>query len=192
VLRRALLLLLLPLILGACAVAGGGPSSSPSADSFSPIVDDTLLQQWSAWSVAPGRRSHCAHDPRSDLYFVAAPAAQGNTDWSCRVPTGASMVVVAASMAGVTLPMCSRDYSEEVGVDGSASLDGLPVALRWEGPVAGAAGAGARVAPERICALTGITVPLTAGHHTLITQYIVSGLIGTVTVDINGAAPGPA
>jgi hypothetical protein len=81
--------------------------------------------------------------------------------------------------------MCSYDYTERIGVDGSASLDGKPVALRWLGPVDGDASPGPRTLPERTCALTGITVPLTAGYHTLITQYILRGAMGTVTMDIN-------
>jgi len=81
--------------------------------------------------------------------------------------------------------MCSYDYAEKVGVDGSASLDGQPVALRWLGPVDADASPAPRTLPERTCALTGITVPLTAGYHTLITQYILRGTMGTVTVDIN-------
>lgn len=95
------------------------------------------------------------------------------------------MLVVAASMAGVTLPICSYEYTERVGVDGSASLDGLPVALRWLGPVDAEASPGPRTLPERTCALIGISVPLTVGYHTLITQYIISGTMGTVTMDIN-------
>lgn len=183
-LRRALLLLVAPLILGACGVSGG-PSAAPSAAPVPPIVDAPLLQHWARWSVAAGRRGHCWHDRESDLWFVAAPAGQTSANWGCTVPAGSSMLVVAVSMSGVTLPMCSLDYTEQVGVDGSASLDGRPVALRWLGPVDAQAGPGPRTLPDHTCALSGITIPLTAGYHTLITQYILSGLMGTVTMDIN-------
>ncbi|MEV6847815.1 hypothetical protein [Actinoplanes sp. NPDC051411] len=183
-LRRALLLLLLPLILGACGVAGR-PGASPSAAPVPPIVDAPLLQQWSAWSTTPRGGAHCSFDKQSDLWFVAAPSGQASANWGCNVPAGASLLVVAASMSGVTLPMCSRDYTEQVGVDGSASLDGQPVALRWLGPVDADASPGPRTLPERTCALTGITVPLTEGYHTLITQYILRGTMGTVTMDVN-------
>lgn len=183
-LRRALLLLLLPLILGACAVAAR-PEGSPSAVPVPPIVDAPLLEQWSSWSVAPHHGKHCWYDKRSDLWFVAAPAGQASANWGCNVPTGSSLLVVAASMAGVTLPMCSYDYTEHIGVDGSASLDGKPVALRWLGPVDADASPGPRTLPEQTCALTGITVPLTEGYHTLITQYILRGTMGTVTMDVN-------
>jgi hypothetical protein len=172
------------MILGACGVSIG-PATAPSAPPVPPIVDASLLQQWSTWSVAAGRRAHCWHDEKSDLWFVAAPSGQSVANWGCTVPAGSSLLVVAASMSGVTLPMCSRDYTEEVGVDGSASLDGRPVALRWLGPVDAEASPGPRTQPQRTCALTGITVPLSAGYHTLITQYILSGLMGTVTVDVN-------
>jgi hypothetical protein len=186
VLRRALLLLLLPLILGACAVAGR-PGATPSGAVVPPIVDAPLLQQWSTWSVAPRGGAHCSHDRKSGLWFVAPPSGQASANWGCNVPAGSSLLVVAASMSGVTLPMCSRDYTEQVGVDGSASLDGRPVALRWQGPVDSDAVPAPRTLPERTCALTGITVPLTAGYHTLITQYILRGTMGTVTMDINAS-----
>jgi hypothetical protein len=178
--------LLIPLILGACAVSAR-PAAAPSAVAVPPLVDVSQLQQWSSWSMTPtGHRGHCADGPDfgSGLWFLAAPSGQAAVDWSCTVPAGSSFLVVAASMAGVTQPMCAREYSEQVGIDGSASLDGLPVALRWLGPVAGLASPGPRTPPESTCALTGITVPMTTGHHTLITQYILSGLIGTATVDI--------
>jgi hypothetical protein len=184
VLRRALLLLLIPLILGACGVAGG-PAALPSAPPAPPLVDAPLLQQWSKWSVTPRGRAHCSHDRRSGLWFVAAPAGQTTASWSCTLPAGSSMLVVAASMSGVTLPICSYEYTERVGVDGSASLDGQPVALRWLGPVDAEPGTEPRTLPERACALIGISVPLTAGYHTLITQYILSGTMSTVTMDIN-------
>jgi hypothetical protein len=189
VLRRALFLLLVPLILGACAVSAA-PAGAPPAAPAPPLVDAPLLQQWSSWSMAPtAERGRCAPDPRfgSDLWFLAAPSGPAATTWSCTVPAGVSIVVVAASMSGVALPMCSREYSEQIGVDGSASLDGTPVALRWFGPVADLASPGPRTPPEHTCALTGITVPMSAGYHTLITQYILSGLIGTVTVTIKAS-----
>lgn len=144
----------------------------------------------------PAKRGRCAPDPRSGsgTWFLAAPAGPAAATWSCRVPAGVRILVVAARMSGVALPMCSREYSEQVGVDGSASLDGTPVALRWFGPVADLASSGPRTPAEHTCALTGLTVPMSAGYHTLITQDILSGLIGTVTVTIkaSGAAPGPA
>jgi hypothetical protein len=196
VLRRALFLLLVPLILGACGVSAG-PAEAPAAGPVPPLVDAPLLQQWSSWSMAPSaERGRCAADPRfgSDLWFLAAPSGQtaAHTEqttatWSCAVPAGVSILVVATSMSGATMPMCSRDYSEQVGVDGSASLDGTPVALRWLGPVTDLASPGPRTPPERTCALTGLTVPMSTGHHTLITQYILSGLIGTVTVEIDAS-----
>jgi len=176
--------LLIPLILGACGVAGR-PGASASAVPVPPIVDAPLLQQWSAWSVTPRGGAHCSYDKQSDLWFVAAPGGPASANWGCNVPAGASLLVVAASMAGVTLPMCSYDYTEHIGVDGSASLDGKPVALRWLGPVDAGASPGPRTLPEHTCALTGITVPLTEGYHTLITQYILRGTMGTVTMDIN-------
>jgi len=135
----------------------------------------------------PRGGAHCSYDKKSDLWFVAAPPGQSSANWGCNVPAGASLLVVAASMAGVTLPMCSYDYTEHIGVDGSASLDGKPVALRWLGPVDAEASPGPRTLPERTCALTGITVPLSAGYHTLITQYILRGAMGTVTMDINAS-----
>jgi hypothetical protein len=176
--------LLLPLILGACGVAAR-PGETPSAAPVPPIVDGSLLQQWSAWSVLPRGGAHCSHDRRTGLWFVAAPSGQTSADWGCNVPAGSSLLVVAASMSGVTLPMCSYDYAEKVGVDGSAGLDGQPVALRWQGPVEADSSPGPRTLPERTCALTGITVPLAKGYHTLITQYILRGTMGTVTMDIN-------
>jgi hypothetical protein len=184
VLRRALLVLLVPLILGACGVSSG-LAAAPSAPPVPPIVDAPLLQQWSLWSVAPGRRAHCWHDPKTDLWFVAAPAGQSLANWGCTVPTGSSLLVVAASMSGGSLPACSRDYTEQVSVDGSASLDGRPVALRWQSTADTDASPGTRPPAPPTCALTGITVPLTPGYHTLITQYIFSGLMGTVTMDVN-------
>jgi hypothetical protein len=178
--------LLIPLLLGACAVTDG-PAEGPSARPVPPLVDPSLLQHWSMWSVAPGRRAHCWHDRKSDLWFVAAPSGTATANWGCNVLSGSSLLVVAASMSGATLPMCSRDYTEQVGVDGSASLDGQPVALRWLGPVAGLTGPAPRTLPQQTCALTGITVPLSPGYHTLITQYILSGQMGTVTMDVNAS-----
>jgi hypothetical protein len=186
VLRRALLVLLIPLILGACGVAAR-PSAKSSAAPVPPIVEAPLLEQWSTWSVTPRRGAHCWHDKESGLWFVAAPSGPASANWGCNVPAGSSLLVVAASMSGVTLPMCSYDYAEEVGVDGSAGLDGRPVALRWLGPVDAAATPGLRTEPERTCALTGITVPLTKGYHTLITQYILRGTMVTVTMDVNAS-----
>lgn len=188
-LRRALLLLLVPLMLGACGVSAG-PAAVPAAALAPPLVDAPLLQQWSSWSmVPPAERGRCAPDPRfgTETWFLAAPSGATAATWSCSVPTGVSILVVAAWMSGVALPMCSREYSEQIGVDGSASLDGTPVALRWLGPVADLASPGPRTPAEHTCALTGITVPMTAGYHTLITQYILSGLIGTVTVTIKAS-----
>ena len=188
-LRRALFLLLVPLILGACGVSAGS-AAAPAAAPAPPLVDAPLLQQWSAWSRAPAsERGRCAPDPRfgTDTWFLAAPSGSTTANWSCDVPAGASILVVAAWMSGVALPMCSREYSEQVGVDGSASLDGTPVALRWFGPVADLASRGPRTPAEHTCALTGLTVPMSAGYHTLITQYILSGLIGTVTVTIKSS-----
>jgi hypothetical protein len=182
--------LLVPLILGACGVLSAGPAAVPATAPAPPLVDAPLLQQWSSWSMAPpAAHRRCAPDPRfgTDMWFLAAPSGQAAATWSCSVPTGASILVVAASMSGVALPACSREYSEQIGVDGSASLDGTPVALRWLGPVADLAIPGPRTPTEHTCALTGITVPMSTGYHTLITQDILSGLIGTVTVTIRAS-----
>jgi hypothetical protein len=186
VVRRALLVLLIPLILSACGVSAG-LAAAPSAVSVPPLVVSSQLQQWSSWSRTPAaRRVHCAEGPEfgSGVFFLAAPPGRNTANWSCTVPVGASILVVAASMSSVQLPTCSWDYGEQVGLDGSASLDGTPVALRWLGPVDGPRSPGPHRQPEHTCALTGLTVAMTKGYHTLIAQNILSGLIGTVTVDI--------
>ena len=177
------------MLVGACGVSAG-PAAAPSAAPVPPLVAASQLQQWSSWTMLPvAGRGHCADGPEfgSGLWFLAAPSGPTTAYWSCAVPAGASILVVAASLSGGTLPMCSREYSEQVGVDGSASLDGTPVALRWLGPVDAVEGSRPRTPPAHICALTGITVPMTSGHHTLIVQHIRSRLIGTATVDIDAS-----
>src|ERR1700761_6108610 len=109
--RRVLLVLLAPLLLAACGV----PVAAPAAGS---LVDSSQLQQWSSWSVtaaARGRPCQESNEFGSGLWFLAAPSGQTTANWRCSLPAGTSLLVVAASMAGVTLPLCSRDYSEQIG-----------------------------------------------------------------------------
>jgi hypothetical protein len=179
--------LLIPLLLAACGVSVES-AAAPAAAVARSLVDSSQLQQWSTWSMtSAARRRHCQESAEfgSGLWFLAAPSGQATANWTCSLPAGSALLVVAASMAGLTLPMCSRDYSEQVGVDGSAALDGTPVALRWLGPVDGVNDPGPRMAPERTCALTGFTAPMATGHHLLVVQYILGGQIGTTTVDID-------
>ena len=136
-----------------------------------PAAGVAVLERWENWVLSgvsadeadaypelPNIADCEKDDASSEFWFVSSPRT-GADKWTCTVPVGRSLVLVPASLT-VTGGLDCESTRDTVGVDGSATVDGKPVALVWTGPVA-------KFEESALCALWGTTGPLSAGSHTV-------------------------